>query len=407
MSKRGHGQLRMSQVITTYGPGALIDLPKHSAIVAGLQTWPKPSDLTEISEPRLTQKLQTMTGVSEPRLYAPPPHAGEPWAKTRGIGAYRFPEWFIVQDEGDPKGGKRSRRLVHRKALDGNRFEKKPVVATRFVRACPRGHVDDLDWRYFVHGPEHACRRQLWLDERGTSGDLTDLVVRCECGASRNLYEATIVENKPLGTCSGGRPWLGRNTREECNLPSRLLIRTASNAYFPQVVSVLSLPDRGTSIQTAVDELWDDLQIIDSAEGLAMMKRKPKVTEKLAPFGDDDVLEAIRKRKGGAGEEKPIKQVELDALLLAPEGYGDDVPVDPDYHARRLPEHVWRKTGRTADIEAVIQLHRLREVLALVGFTRLEAEMPDINGEYDTDVERAQIAVEPLRGLDVLSVGST
>src|SRR6185312_3397929 len=38
---------------------------------------------------------------------------------------------------------------------------------------------------------------------------------------------------------------------------------------------------------------------------------------------------------------------------------------------------------------------RLREVLALVGFTRLEAVMPDINGEYETDVERAQIAIEP------------
>ena len=43
----------------------------------------------------------------------------------------------------------------------------------------------------------------------------------------------------------------------------------------------------------------------------------------------------------------------------------------------------------------MIQLHRLREVLALVGFTRLEAVTPDINGEYETDVERAQIAAEP------------
>jgi hypothetical protein len=43
----------------------------------------------------------------------------------------------------------------------------------------------------------------------------------------------------------------------------------------------------------------------------------------------------------------------------------------------------------------VVQLHRLREVLALVGFTRFEAVTPDINGEYETDVERAQIAQEP------------
>ena len=37
----------------------------------------------------------------------------------------------------------------------------------------------------------------------------------------------------------------------------------------------------------------------------------------------------------------------------------------------------------------------MREVLALVGFTRFEAVTPDINGEYETDVERAQIALEP------------
>jgi hypothetical protein len=40
-------------------------------------------------------------------------------------------------------------------------------------------------------------------------------------------------------------------------------------------------------------------------------------------------------------------------------------------------------------------VHRLREILALVGFTRFEAVTPDINGEYETDVERAQIALEP------------
>ena len=43
----------------------------------------------------------------------------------------------------------------------------------------------------------------------------------------------------------------------------------------------------------------------------------------------------------------------------------------------------------------MIQLHRLREVLALIGFTRFEAVTPDINGEYETDVERAELALEP------------
>ena len=388
------GTLRQSQVITTYGPGALIDLPRHSAIVGGLETWPK--GLEEILERRLSSVLQKITDVPSPKLYAPPPEPDPPWAEPRDIGAWRFPEWFVVQQAiGEGRGQKR--RLVHRQALERGRYENRPVVPTRFVRACPRGHVDDVDWVKFVHGEKHCGRRELWLVEHGTTGDLGDLVVRCECGKQRRLYEAAELENNPLGTCTGARPWLGRHAAEDCNQPSRLLIRTASNAYFPQVVSVLSLPDRGTDVQQAVAALWDTLHVVDSLETLHAFKRLPRVAEALQKFEDDEVLAAIEALGSGGGEDRNLKAVELDALLSVPEGFGDDVPIDPNFHARRLPEHAWRnpEAGASAGIECVIQLHRLREVMALIGFTRLEAVMRDTHGEYETDVERASIALEP------------
>ena len=398
MKQKAHGQVRRSQVVTTYGPGALIDLPHESAIVAGLDEWPPPHKLEEVDEPRLARKLRAITGVAVPRMVAPPPASSDPGATPVGIGAWRFPEWFVVQEAAPGDGPVRSRRLVHRKALDDHRrFEGRPVVATRFVRACPRGHVDDVDWRRFVHRRGSDCppTRPLWLDEQGTTGDLADLLVRCECGASRRLSDASMREHTPLGTCSGARPWLGRGANEDCNLPSRLLVRTASNAWFPQVVSVLSLPERGSAVETAVRELWDDLAIVDDASHLAFIKKKPKVAAALAAFTDDEVLAVIHAVKGATpGTERSVKEIELEALLAAPEGYGDDVPVDQNFHARRLPA-VWRRSERSAGIESVIQLHRLREVLALAGFTRFEAVTPDIHGEYESDVERAAIAMEP------------
>ena len=387
-----HGQLRQSQVITTYGPGALIDLPKHAAIMGGLDTWP--SGLEEIVEPRLTRVLSNLTGVPSPRLYAPPPAPSEPWVPAKGIGAWRFPEWFIVQETGGNER-ERSRRLVHRKSLEQGRFDGHGVVPTRFVRACPRGHVDDLDWAGFVHGRGDNCRRQLWLDERGTTGDLAELSVRCECGKRRSLHEATELDQNPLGACRGARPWLGVNTQEDCNHPSRLLIRTASNAYFPQIVSLLSLPDRGGAAESAVRDLWDLLQAVDSADTLAVFKRLPQVTARLDGFSDEEILEAVGAVKGDPGSERHVKDVELDALLGAPEGFGDDIPIDPNFHARRLPDDTWRRSDLSGGIASVVQLHRLREVLALIGFTRLEAAMRDIHGEYDTDVERADIALDP------------
>ena len=396
---RGHGQIRRSQIITTYGPGALIDLPRHSGIVAGLDTWPNVSLLEEVVEPRLSFKMGVLTGLTNPRLFAPPADENDPSQKPLGIGVWLFPEWFIVQEKENLAGRQRSRRLVHRKALDEKRrYDGLPVVAIRFLRACPKGHVDDVDWHSYIHENDTECNRKrpLWLDERGTSGDLADLYVRCECGKQRSLYEATVTDANPLGFCRGSRPWLGYRTQEDCQERSRLLIRTASNAYFPQVFTVLSLPDRGSAAEVLVRELWDDLNIVDDPSDLKVLKKKPHIANALKDYSDEDIVAAVLAVRLGSAETKAVKHVELAAILEAPEGYGDDVPVDEKFHARKLPEATWRKSGGYSDgIESIIQLHRLREVMALIGFTRFEAMTPDINGEYETDVERASIALDP------------
>lgn len=396
MNGRAEGQIRSSQVIMTWGPGALIDMPRYSGIVGGLETWPRVDRLEEIVDPRLTRKVALVTGVVGARLYAPPGDDTAPGEPKQGIGVWRFPDWMVVQEAAGGSGSDRSRRLVHRRSLDGRgRFDGRAVVPTRFVRACPRGHVHDLDWYGFVHGPDDPCRRPLWLDERGTGGDLADLRVRCECKKSRGLHKAAELAEKALGSCGGDLPWLGAGSREACGLPNRLLIRTAANAYFAQTMSALSLPEAGTEIQDDVIAVWADLQIVEDGADLAILKRKPQVAAKLAGHADDDVLQAIAKLKHGTAHERPVKAVELDALLAAPEGYGDDVPIDPDFHARRLPDHAWRRSAVADGIARVVSLHRLREVLCLLGFTRFEAVTPDIDGEYEGDVRRAALALEP------------
>lgn len=389
--------VRRSQIITTWGPGALIDLPRHAGIVGGLEVWPPAGELEEIVDQRITQKLALLMGIAAPKLLAPPPDDAAPGEKDQGIGVRRFPEWFLVQEKASQNESLRSRRLVPRKALDDKRrFDGLEVVPTRFVRACPRGHIADLPWRRFVHqAKDDGCMQQLWLDEQGTGGDLGDLTVRCECGAKRGLHEAAEFESFALGRCPGARPWIGWDAREECELPGRLLIRTAANAYFPQVLSALSLPDKQTGLTKVVAELWDFLEMVDDESELAFLKKKSKIATKLVGHDDADVVAAIKDLKGGGAAERPVKQVELDAILDVPEGFGDDVPVDPNFHARRLPEQIWRKSSLSDPIAAVIQVHRLREVLALTGFTRFEGVVPDIDGEYETDVIRAELADEP------------
>ena len=70
-----HGQLRRSQVVTTFGPGAMIDLPGQSVVVAGLEHWggdPVQKGFQSIHEPRLLEKIRQKLERPEMRMYAPP-----------------------------------------------------------------------------------------------------------------------------------------------------------------------------------------------------------------------------------------------------------------------------------------------------------------------------------------------
>lgn len=402
LGAKPHGRLRQSQVVTTFGPGAMLDLPNHSVLVAGLDFWSKGGD--EIIEQRLTDKLAAILDVPKIRLSSPPPDQEDPTAPSTGIDCFQFPEWFITQDleSSDPKSSVRSRMLVCRMALEKGKFidrvmRKRVVVPVRFVRACRSGHIGDINWYNFVHGGANDCASklmQLWIDERGTSGDLSEVWIRCECGtAERNMSQAAQLQNRALGLCDGARPWLGPYTREECGEPNRLLIRTASNAYFPQLMSVISLPDRDETIKRAITAAWEFLEAVESIEDLRHEKKKSRVRQALEGIGDDEAYAEIQSMRGGAAkEEKKVKVAELETLIASKDEIGEDRP-DGDFFARALPRSTWDSPLMNS-IERVVLVHRLREVIAQVGFTRFEPAAPDIEGELEIGVRRASLARE-------------
>ena len=387
--------IRRSQAVSTWGPGALLDLPNQSAIMGGLEGWPPTSKLTRIYEPRLSES-ESLKGLP---LYAPPPPPERDGDPKLGIGAFRFPEWFVVQEQAAGQSGL-SRRLVPRISLEaGSRFDGQSVVATRFVVACPHGHIDDVPWRRFVHkdtndGSVRRCGRQLWLDEEGTGGDLTELAVRCECGARRPLIEASVRKNSPLGPCTGRRPWLGGADREAgCTAHVRLLNRFSSNVYFPQVLSALSLPQDGSPLAQRVRSHWEVLKKVTSVDQVGVLRG---LVDALANFGsatDAEVFEEIQLAKAHPKPAASLKGAELDALVGAPVGSGDGYPGDHSFLAARLPRGEWHRDARCDAIEAVVQVHRLRMVAAITGFTRIDAPTIDpTSGEADETTALAPIA---------------
>lgn len=397
--------LRQSQVVTTFGPGSMLDLPKYSVIVTGLSTWTK-AGRREIVEPRLIAKLQKKLDLPQLQLFSPPIQSDDPHSAFSGVGAQVFPTWFIVQDAkpSGPGGQWRRRRLVRWQDLDRGRFvdpddrKKKTVVPVRFVCGCPRGHIDDLDWRAFVHGRGAECSRSMWLEERGTSGDIAETYAGCECRRERSLYEALGIDTFALGICGGKRPWLGPYAREECKQPQRLLVRTASNAYFPQLMSVISLPEQDEGISAKIGAVWNILQAVQGTEMLQTFRAIPDVAAALDGLSDDEVMREIERRRmgQGAGEERPVKQAEFDVLNSGHAHIGRDDP-HSSFFAETVLRSEWDPSAEptVVPIEKLVLVHRLREVIALIGFTRFEAVNPNTDGELDLDVEPAALDLEP------------
>ena len=397
---RPHGQIRQSQLITSFGPGSMVDLPNHSVLIGGLDSWSTGGE--EIHEDRLVEKLKQLFDppLQVLKLYSPPPDNDDPTAPQTGITAWQFPEWFITQDvDRDANVGiVRARMLVHRNMLTKGKFigddkKKRTVVPIRFVRACRNGHIGDIDWYNFVHGGPTECRRQLWIEERGTSGDLSEVYVRCECGRAERSMSLAIEQPETMLRCDGRRPWLGPFAAEKCGEPNRLLIRTASNAYFTQLMSVISLPDRNVELRQAVELVWDFIGEVSDVGELKYERKKAKVHTVLGDYSDEEVFAEIKMRRGqSVGHPKTIKQAEMETLMASKDELGNDKP-DGNFFARTLPKKVWDKPWMQS-IERIVLVHRLREVMAQVGFTRFEAVSPDIDGELEMGVRRASLARE-------------
>uniref|UniRef100_UPI001950410E DUF1998 domain-containing protein n=1 Tax=Halomicronema sp. CCY15110 TaxID=2767773 RepID=UPI001950410E len=180
---------------------------------------------------------------------------------------------------------------------------------------------------------------------------------------------------------------------------NRLLVRSASNAYFSQILSVISMPDQDAELKKSVDRFFlEDLQFAEDITDIKKELKKPKFAD-LVAFGAEAVWNEIQRRKADQqAPDKSIKQVELEALLSCPEEKGKEAPSDDKIfqgYARRpsslAPQ--WQSV-----IDQVVLVHRLREVVALIGFTRFEAAMPDIEGEIDDleiGVRRATLDFEP------------
>ena len=338
--------------------------------------------------------MPSTASTSREAPFRKPPSGDERQPKaSNGIQVLEFPRWFVCQNAA-------CRALVRATGLEhvGNEYRHRcgtsaakaeRCVPVRFVVACPRGHLADLDWPWWVHDRQVCNAPQLRLDE-GASGDFSDIEVSCAgCGKRRRLIELTVKEKQDR--CSGERPWLGLEGKEPCTENQRFLIRTASNGYFSQCTSVISIP-QPTSLRHTVRQQWDTLKVA-TPETLPIFRQIPKVQQALGNESNEAVYEAIVAEREAKIEKAPeLRTAEWQQFMSQPVERPGELPPNKSefpFWARRAP----KVPGLPPLVKQVVLGRKLRVVQAQIGFTRIDARSPDLQGRYDLNVELAPLAL--------------
>ncbi len=379
------GELRPTQLLFSFGVASIVDLPKMSVMVMGLDDWDV-NRAMEVGEKRLLGAVRDKLGPQVTSLRLPPmpeemEYPIDPLgdASRIGVPVRTFPGWMrcpwcsllapvtsgLFKLKADPYRPEKT-RFVHATCSASREPD---VLPARFLVACERGHIDDFPWTHYAHGGPSDCKGALRLFEVGHSGEAREVMVKCDgCQSSPHSLAAAFGERAGslLPPCSGRNPHLREREENGCRERVCAILLGASNSWFAVTYSALAIPTGSSPLEHVIDGHWVTLEKATSREVLAAFRAIGKLRA-FAEYSDDEIWSAIEKRRSESeGASTPtradLKTPEWE-LLTRP----DPAKNSPDFRLTSVGPPV----GYEKQIPNVVLVERLREVRALLGFARI------------------------------------
>jgi hypothetical protein len=241
-------QIKPSQFVITYGPGAIIEGKEGPRVILSPEIGLFGSDLSpddfEISDQRMSHGL-----LGGARIYRLPTNAELGLPADRYIYKTKpFPQWKLCLNLEEHKGG--FYVLYHGSACPVCKASgRKGREAIRFIKACSDGHMDEVDWYVIAHGRGSACTHNSWFKWYGGGGSLSEVYIECPvCGSRKYTLGQVYQWDWP---CSGRFPEkeVGpQRFTSTCDKPAKIIQRQASNLRIPELLTLFSIPPRHTRL---------------------------------------------------------------------------------------------------------------------------------------------------------------
>src|SRR5690554_1095155 len=396
--------VRAAQVVLQYGVGAMIDFPDQTLLTAAPEYWQ--NNINEIHDARLEKVLKV-------NRFGMPKDKDE---SREGVGYIRFPQWYFCPKcrrfQPIRKWMKEYRQKAGKRRLDFDPYMKRPrcmrcngieLVPARIVVACAAGHLDDFPWIQWVHqrntkGKVPVCTNPEleFVTGANTSAGLEGLTIRCSvCKAkaslARSFNKDALQELLDNYRCFGFMPW--KNTSVSCREIPQAIQRGSSRIYFSKVDSSLVIPPYSEKLVSEIQESEEYKKCLIIIEDMGEDEKKERIASRLTKWSQDIGLETGR-------DPEAIRNV-LDMLFFTEDTYEVENIKENNTEIYRHAEYEaltgTAQNGSTIsdgdfireemdisgyDIPAlsqVVLLHKIREVRALIGFTRLD---PPSSGEF-------------------------
>ena len=360
-------KIRRSQIVSVFGPGSIIDTFDDSATLKGLGHWPDPRPEDRIVDERLQGSLGVDFLYQPPALDEDDPSHRLPIVKFPAF--HNCPSCHRLTD--DFKPGERRKDGVWCTGCKQAR-----MIPARFVAACARGHAQDFPFKEWAHSGRTGCGEQLFMRTLGKSAGLRDIKIDCDCGQGKTM-EGAFSEGALHGVgvdCAGLFLWRGPGG-SPCASDLRALQRGASNFYFAETMSSLSIPPWEGRIAEVVRKVralnggrYPDSNDPEHVIVVSVALRP----QRYSGIRVEDVFawvaratEAKRQKKG----QEDFK-VEEDGAFAGVVSSDDDWP---RFSVRSVPVPLPLK----GFLDQVVLADVLEEIRALVGYRRIDPWSPE------------------------------
>lgn len=367
-------QVSVAQMISPFGPGAIVDILGESFVTLTADRWPKRSMLPEIECPRLSERL----GVQ--RFYGPPPSEDPGSPKSISVNVARFPSWLFCQT---------CRRMMRWTAKNENGaaplcpHDSGRLVPMRFVVVCrERSHATDVPWVDWVH---RAARDDVTCDDgehlrfqqvQGGSQGLSGLEILCDaCATRRTLGDlrSDILSREGIA-CRGIQPW--ESAWGQCGKPLEVMQRGATNFHYGESEAAIDIPSMRATMLDTTDRITQHglfLPLKDTIQSANAPALAQMIAE-AAGTDPDTVLAVARAASGNepdlAAAHTAILSEEFQAFRAAALDQADEANFKTRSVKLEIASQDAVERALASLIDSVILVDRLREVRVSLGFKR-------------------------------------